>query len=199
MKPLLSWTTQLLILRGAAHSWTSMGDEMGVEVKEGSGGVWRELKCMITIFQWECEADVCVHVLNRWQSSLPAEGEGGESGVGHKVLVWVTLEPEFSYGPCPQRLECCNSGRAAARRDPPSRSRTPAQRSKGRAGQSPWPRTSSLQWSACRQQRAMRLISRLIIEEKLLSKTRSGLVHVIVWMLTQPFYSRPTNLWQPSI
>lgn len=39
--------------RGAAHSWTSMGDEMGakVEVKEGSGGVGRELKCMITIFR----------------------------------------------------------------------------------------------------------------------------------------------------
>lgn len=33
--------------RGAAHSWTSMGDEMGakVEVKEGSGGVGGELKC----------------------------------------------------------------------------------------------------------------------------------------------------------
>lgn len=39
--------------RAAAHSWTSMGDEMGakVEVKEGSGGVGGELKCMITIFQ----------------------------------------------------------------------------------------------------------------------------------------------------
>lgn len=116
MKPIkcdmLSWTRMIFYFalnmsiqasrRGTAHSWTSMGDEMGakVEVKEGSGGVGRELKCMITFFRWVCEVRggrvcSCVKLLTElffcWGVGM-GEGRGAQSSclghVGTRVQLW---------------------------------------------------------------------------------------------------------------
>lgn len=139
--------TQQMWSRGCRDTCRMKRQE--VEVRMGAGG-GRGLKCIIIIpsehVVWCGRVTSCVKML------LELCFWGGVGG-GHKVHVWVMLRLKFrvsdlSYGRCHQQWGCCNSGREAAWRGPASRPHTQTQRSTGRVGRWPWPRTSSLQWSA---------------------------------------------------